>query len=244
MTHILAIETATEACSAALLAGNDILHKFEHQPQQQARLILPMVDALLAEAGLDPGRLDAIAFGCGPGSFTGLRIAAAVTQGIAVAGDLPVLPVSTLAAIAQGVYRRHGETRVLAAIDARMQEVYWGIYRLNDEALMTLQEQEHVLPPSQVLAPFDLAPSDKEGWCGAGSGWLAHPDVLRSRMAGQGCPVNRVYEDVWPDAVDVLTLAVPLYTSGKGLEAAQAIPTYLRDKVAKSTAERAALYKD
>lgn len=233
--NILAIETATEACSAALLVGDDVLHKFEHQPQQQARLILPMVDALLAEAGLAPAGLDAVAFGCGPGSFTGLRIAAAVTQGIAVAGELPVLPVSTLAAIAQGIYRRHGEARVLAAIDARMQEVYWGIYRLNDEALMTLQEQEHVLPPSQVPAP-----SDKEGWCGAGSGWLAHVDVLRSRMAGQGCPVKRVYEDVWPDAVDVLSLALPLYKAGKGLEAAQAIPTYLRDKVAKSTAERAA----
>lgn len=235
MTNVLAIETATEACSAALLAGDDVFHKFQHQPQQQARLILPMVDALLAEAGLAPDRLDAVAFGCGPGSFTGLRIAAAVTQGIAVVGDLPVLPVSTLAAIAQGVYRRHGEARVLAAIDARMQEVYWGIYRLNGQGLMTLQEQEHVLPPSQVPAP-----SDQEGWCGAGSGWLAHADVLRSRMAGQGCAVNRVYEDVWPDAVDVLTLALPLYEAGKGLQAAQAIPTYLRDKVAKSTAERAA----
>lgn len=235
MTTILAIETATEACSAALLAGDEILHKFEHQPQQQARLILPMIDALLAEAGLVPGKLDAIAFGCGPGSFTGLRIAAAVTQGIAVAGDLPVLPVSTLAAIAQGVHRRHGETRVLSAIDARMQEVYWGIYKLNGEGLMALQEQEHVLPPAQVLTP-EVA----EDWCGAGSGWLAYPEILRSRLAGQGCSVAQVYQEVWPEAFDVLTLALPLYLNGAGLDAAQAIPTYLRDKVAKSTAERAA----
>lgn len=235
MTNILAIETATEACSAALLAGNDILHKFEHQPQQQARLILPMVDALLAEAGLAPEKLDAVAFGCGPGSFTGLRIAAAVTQGIAVAGDLPVLPVSTLAAIAQGTHRRHGETRVLAAIDARMQEVYWGAYRLNGEGLMELQEQEHVLPPTQVLVP-----AVAEDWCGAGSGWRAYSEILRSHLVGQGCSVERMYQDAWPEAVDVLTLALPLYRNGKGLDAAKAIPTYLRDKVAKSTAERAA----
>lgn len=236
MTNILAIETATEACSVALLAGNDILHKFEHQPRQQARLVLPMADELLAEAGLTPGNLDAIAFGCGPGSFTGLRVAAAVTQGIAVVGDLPVLPVSTLAAIAQGAQRRHSEARVLAAIDARMQEVYWGVYRLNGEGLMELQGQEHVLPPAQVLAPAEKA----DGWCGAGSGWLAYAEALQSRLSGQGCAVRRVYENVWPEAVDVLTLAVPLYATGRGLPAAQAIPTYLRDKVAKSRAERAA----
>jgi tRNA threonylcarbamoyladenosine biosynthesis protein TsaB len=235
MTNILAIETATEACSAALLAGNDILHKFEHQPQQQARLILPMIDALLAEAGLAPDKLDAVAFGCGPGSFTGLRVAAAVTQGIAVAGDLPVLPVSTLAAIAQGAYRRHGETRVLAAIDARMQEVYWGVYRLNRDGLMELQASEHVLPPAEVPGPHEK----NADWCGVGSGWLAYAGVLRTRLTEQGCPVVHVHENVWPEARDVLTLAVPLYAAGKGIDAAHAIPTYLRDKVAKSTAERA-----
>lgn len=236
MTNILAIETATEACSVALLTGGDILHKFEHRPQQQARLILPMIDALLAEAGLAPAGLDAIAFGCGPGSFTGLRVAAAVTQGIAAAGDLPVLPVSTLAAIAQGAYRRHGEPRVLAAIDARMQEVYWGVYRINPEGLMVLQAQEHVLPPSQVIAPAEKA----EDWCGAGSGWLAYPEELRLCLAGQGCSVVRVYENAWPEAIDVLALALPLHAGGQGVDAANAIPTYLRDKVAKSTVERSA----
>ncbi|HEX7027418.1 MAG TPA: tRNA (adenosine(37)-N6)-threonylcarbamoyltransferase complex dimerization subunit type 1 TsaB [Gammaproteobacteria bacterium] len=235
MTNILAIETATEACSAALLVGEDMLHQFEHQPQQQARLILPMVDALLAEAGLALGKLDAIAFGCGPGSFTGLRVAAAVTQGIAVAGDVPVLPVSTLAAIAQGAFRRHGETRVLTAIDARMQEVYWGVYALNEAGLMALQAQEHVLPPAEVPGP-----SEQSGdWCGAGSGWLAYAEALRGRLEEQGCEVARIHGNAWPEARDVLTLAVPLYSAGKGIEAAQVIPTYLRDKVAKSTAERA-----
>src|SRR5688572_16016384 len=149
MSKILAIETATEACSVALLHGGKTLQRFEHRPQAQADLVLPMIEAVLSEAGLKTQDLDAIAYGRGPGSFTGLRIAAAVTQGIAVATGLPVIPVSTLAVIAQGVYRVHGREKVIAAIDARMQEIYWGYYRLQN-GLMTAVGDEQVSPPDKT----------------------------------------------------------------------------------------------
>jgi len=109
------------------------------------------------------------------------------------------------------------------------------VYRLNHDGLMELQAQEHVLPPADVPVPSEK----NEDWCGAGSGWRAYAHELRSRLTEQGCPVTRVYENAWPEAIDVLTLALPLYAAGKGIDAARAIPTYLRDKVAKSTAERA-----
>lgn len=227
---ILAIETATETCSAALLCNGQTAARYEHQPQKQAHLVLPMIDELMAEAELKPAQLDAIAFGTGPGSFTGLRIAAAVTQAIAVVTDLPVVPVSTLAALAQGVFRQYQTPAVLASIDARMQEVYWGAYRLDENGLMQLQGKEHVLPPAEVPVP------DNGCWTGAGSGWRAHAGVLKQCVRN----LEAIEKDCWPQARDVLTLAVPLYRRGKTVPADKAEPVYLRDKVAKSISERMA----
>ena len=229
--NILAIETATEACSAALLYNNRIYTRFEHQPQQQARLILPMIDALLTEAGITLHELDTLAFGRGPGSFTGVRIAAAVTQGLAVAANLPVVPVSTLAAIAQRVYREHGHQHVLTALDARMQEVYWGVYSLDDNDVMQLHGAEIVTAPEQVPVPQ----STHAQWVAAGSGW----EVYKSRLS-QACQplLSTVIAIHWPDAVDILSLAHAQYIAQGGVSAEQAVPVYLRDNVAKPKANK------
>jgi tRNA threonylcarbamoyladenosine biosynthesis protein TsaB len=227
MTKILAIETATEACSVALLHGGKILQRFEHRPQAQADLVLPMIEAVLSEAGLKTKDLDAIAYGRGPGSFTGLRIAAAVTQGIAVAAGLPAIPVSTLAVIAQGVYRVHGHKQVIAAIDARMQEIYWGYYRLQNE-IMTPAGAEQVSAPEAISIP----PSD-EMWAGASSGWRAYADVLRAKLASS---VGPVYPEFWPQAWHMLELAQPLWSAKETVDADAVLPVYLRNNVAQPKA--------
>ncbi|HEX5055569.1 MAG TPA: tRNA (adenosine(37)-N6)-threonylcarbamoyltransferase complex dimerization subunit type 1 TsaB [Gammaproteobacteria bacterium] len=227
MYKILAIETATEACSVALLHEGKILQRFEHRPQGQADLVLPMIDSLLTEARLKTSGLDAIAYGRGPGSFTGLRIAAAVTQGIAVATGLPVIPVSTLATVAQGVYREHGHTSVIAAIDARMQEIYWGCYRLKD-GMMAPVGDEQVSPPREIAAPVA-----DEIWAGACSGWRAYPEVLGSRLEKN---IGAVYPEFWPQAMHLLELAQPLWEGRNVIEADTALPVYLRNNVAQPKA--------
>ncbi len=227
--RMLAIETATEACSAALIDGSEIRQRFEHRPQQQAQLILPMIDELMREADLQVTQLDAIAFGSGPGSFTGLRIAAAVTQGIAMSADIPVIPVSTLAAIAQHTCRIDEQPAVLAAIDARMGEVYWGVYQRNSAGLMVSSESDCVSAPDSVPVPATGK------WAGAGSGWRAYPDILTARCEDK---LIEVYSDRWPVAEDVITLARPVFESGAMLLPEQAQPVYLRNKVARSKQER------
>jgi tRNA threonylcarbamoyladenosine biosynthesis protein TsaB len=230
MPKILAIETATEACSVALSCNGKLHQRFEHQPQQQASLILPMIDAVLAEAGLRTADLDALAFSCGPGSFTGLRIAAAVTQGIAVATGLPVVPVSTLAAIAQGIYIEYGQRAVLTAVDARMQEIYWACYRLAADGLMQVMGEEIVTPPAAV--PLPVAGTE---WVGAGSGWRAYPDVLTARLQPQPAAV---YAEFWPQAAHMLPLADMLFSRGVTLDAAAVAPVYIRNQVAQTKAAR------
>ncbi len=232
--NILAIETATEACSVALLCNGQVESRYQHQPQKQAHLVLPMVDELMAEAELIPAQLDAIAFGAGPGSFTGLRIAAAVTQAIAVAADLPVVSVSTLAALAQGIYREFDYAAVLTAIDARMQEVYWAEYKLDESSIMQLMGREYVIAPDQVPVP------EQDNWAAAGSGWRAYAEPLKNRI---NQPIVVTKNNYWPQAQDILKLAVPRYQQGKTVAAELAEPVYLRNKVAKSIAERKAEQK-
>ena len=224
MTRILAIETATEACSAALLVDDAVLERFELAPRRHATLLLPFVESLLAEAGASLGGLDALAFGCGPGSFTGLRIAAGMTQGIAFGAGLPVVPVSTLACLAQGTVREQGAGAVLAALDARMQEVYWGAFRCREDGLVgPAVDAEVVCAPERVPLPEDT------GWVGAGSGWDSYGALLAARCA---VPAADVYRDQKPHAADVARLAARVYLRGDALPPEQAIPVYLRDNVA------------
>lgn len=220
---ILAIETATDACSAALLIDESVEQKLCIAPREHAKIILPMADQLLASAELKVSQLDVIAFGRGPGSFTGLRIAAGIAQGIAFSADLPVAAVSTLAALALGCSREHQVTHVLTALDARKQEVYWGGYQLTGNGILHARGAETVCLPERVTLP------DTRHWTGAGSGWEACKEILQARC---GNLLDSVYPQQNPQAEDVARLALQLAADGQLVPAEQAQPIYLRDNVA------------
>jgi len=215
---LLALDTATEVCTVALSLDGEVLERSEPGGQHAERL-LPMVDALLAEAGLVLTQLDALGFGRGPGSFTGLRIGAGVVQGLAFGADLPVVPVSSLAALAQG----QDAARVLAAFDARMQQVYWGAYLRNAQGIMEVQGAEGVFAPQAIPVPAG------ENWHGAGPGWDAYQQALQQHL-GQ-CLAGWQQHCV-PRARDVAVLAVSGYRSGSAIAAEMALPVYIRDDVA------------
>jgi tRNA threonylcarbamoyladenosine biosynthesis protein TsaB len=193
--------------------------RYQLAPRRHAALILPMIESLLVEAGLAVAELDACAFGCGPGSFTGVRIAASVIQGIAFAAELPVVPVSTLAALAHG----SGAQRALAALDARRDEVYWGAYTRDDSDALQLLGEERVCAPGLVNAPANGE------WIGVGSGWASYGDALMTHLGEQ---VVRSMPDLEPRARDVVLLAAGDYRQGHTVSAAEALPVYLRNNVA------------
>jgi tRNA threonylcarbamoyladenosine biosynthesis protein TsaB len=216
---LLAIDTATEACSAAILIDGETRHRYQLAPRRHAELILPMVDELLSEAGIRLADLDALAFGRGPGAFTGVRIAAGVIQGLALGADLPVIPVSTLAALAQGA--DPGHQYIISAIDARMGEIYWGIYE-RQGGLVAALGVEAVSRPEALDVPADRR------YYGAGTGWLAYFSVLGEKLQERLCG----YEGrCYPHARDILTLAAPEFRAGRTVSAEMALPVYLRNKV-------------
>jgi len=229
---ILAIDTATEACSAALFIDDatldsGITSQYRLAPRQHSRLILQMIDDLLQQADISVNNLDAIAFGRGPGSFMGLRIAAGVVQGIAFACDLPVIPVSTLKTMAQRVYQETGNTHVLSAIDARMDEVYWGAYILESQQWQ-LQDEEFVLSPDNVKFPEVSVAG--QSWVGAGTGWATHKDRL---LQASNRELPAIFPECLPSAEAMVKLATQEYQAGNTIHAAEAIPVYLRNDVAK-----------
>ena len=229
---ILALDTATDACSAALFINGEIREEFAVTPREHTKLILPMIDRLMAEAGIKPVQLDAIALSRGPGSFTGVRIATGVAHGIAFGADLPVALVSTLGAIAQDFFNQHEAVDTsFTAMDARMSEIFWGVYRRNALGLAELLGEEVVTPASEVLFPEVLG-------YGVGSGWAVYADSLHGRL---GALVQGVCSDVWPRAAAVAQLGAYYFANGLAVPVEQAMPVYLRDKVAKTQAERAAL---
>jgi tRNA threonylcarbamoyladenosine biosynthesis protein TsaB len=221
-TRVLAIETATAACSAALYVDGEVEERYALAPRQHAALILSMVESLLAAAELDVSQLDALAFGQGPGAFTGVRIAASAAQGIAFGADLPVVPVSTLAALAAGAMRQTGETHAMAALDARMHEVYWGIYTRSAAGLPVLQGREVVGAPGDVPVPGEGR------WVAAGSGWGAYAGALVPRA---GDRVVRLLPDLEPAAHDVAVIGAYRFARGEAGRAGDAVPVYLRDRV-------------
>jgi tRNA threonylcarbamoyladenosine biosynthesis protein TsaB len=172
--NLLAIDTSGDSCSAALYWSGRVEQRLELAPRRHGELILAMMDGLLESAGIALGALGTIAFGRGPGSFTGVRIACAVAQGAAFGAGLPTVPVSTLAAIAQGVHRRDGGRRLLVALDARMGEVYWGAFNIAQDGIARPCGPELVCPPGEVPVP------DGQGWRGVGSGWGAYAQALGS----------------------------------------------------------------
>jgi len=225
--HLLAIETATETVSVALSVDGELVERYEHAPRQHAELLLPWIEQVLAEAEIGLNALDAIAFSRGPGSFTSLRIGIGVVQGLAWAADLPVIPVSSLAATAQSAFDE-GIGSALVALDARMNEVFTGTFAANSDGIMMPVSQERVCPPAEVRIP------EKAGFYAVGIGFDRYDELqkLSQQLAG-------VRTDIWPKASSVLTLARHWLLSNEALPAEQAQPVYLRDNVAKTIAERA-----
>jgi tRNA threonylcarbamoyladenosine biosynthesis protein TsaB len=222
--RVLAIETSTDACSCALWVDAEVAEAYELAPRRHAELVLPMMDSLLAVAGLAPTGLDGVAFGRGPGTFTGVRIACGVAQGVAYALGLPVVPVSSLQALAQGAARERGEPQVLAALDARMQEVYWGGFCPGEDALMRPVLSEAIGPAGAVELPA------AGRWLGAGPGWAVHGQTLAARLGERlvaQCP------DCHPHARDVAVLGAAALARGEGVAPELALPVYLRDVVAR-----------
>jgi tRNA threonylcarbamoyladenosine biosynthesis protein TsaB len=221
--RLLAIDTSAAHCSAALLADGALTQRLMPARRRHGELILGMMDELLRAAGLRAADLDAFAFARGPGSFTGLRIAAAVVQGAALAADKPVVGVSTLAALAQGCHRAGGAPRVLCALDARMGEVYAGAYSADAPGGLV-----RALTPDCVCAPSAVEAPGPGPWAAAGSGWAEYADALR---AACGCEPVSLEPERPCEAQDVAILAAAAFAAGDILDPADAVPVYLRDRV-------------
>ena len=229
---ILALDTASGLCSAALLLDGDVATRELLTSRDHAREILPMVQALLAEAGIGLGALHAIAFGRGPGSFTGLRIAASVTQGLAFGADLPVLPVSDLRALAQQAFDTAGPaaapTRILACLDARMHEVYAALYDVPPSGLVADAAVEQVLAPAALLGLVEATGESREHWIGAGKGFAAYAETL----CALGLVTGRIWPEAEPRAREIAVLGAADFIAGGARPAEAAVPVYLRDQVA------------
>lgn len=218
---LLALDTSTEACSVALYQDGAVLALDEVCPQQHSKRVLPMVQQVLAMAGLRLKDLDGIVFGRGPGSFTGVRIGVGVCQGLAFGADLPVFGVSTLAAMAQAAHRLHRATSVVAAIDARMAEVYFAQYKLSSDGLMLPLGDEIARKPTEL--PECLL--DSAGFS-VGTGFVTYASQFKAWAQLTEC------QDVlYPSAQDMLTLAQPAWRAGNFIAAELAEPIYVRDEV-------------
>lgn len=229
MSTILALDSSSDACSVALICDGAATGLFEMAAKSHTQRLLPMVDEVLHQAGCDKRDLDAIAFGRGPGSFTGIRICLGAVQGLAFGLQLPVVPVSTLAAMAAGYFNKlsahnnNPAAPVLVALDARMSEVYWGLFQRNDkEYLPSSLTPEYVMPPAVVIeqAAVEL---HRASLIGIGPGW--HYEDLQ-----QLSPAS-VDVSVYPDAIDIVRIAEELFARGEYVAALDAQPTYLRDEV-------------
>ena len=228
--NILAFDTATDACSVALLHGDTTLELHQYKPRQQAALLLPAIDQLMAEAGITPSQLDGVVFGRGPGSFTGLRIAASAAQGIAFGADVGVIAVSTLAALAQGCLRNTDAADVLVLLDARLSEVYCARYQRDGSGLATPLGDEQLVAPSNIAHMIDAGTPLSI----AGSGIAEYREAIEALLHNQ----VTLFEDYTPQAIDLIALAMPDIVAGQWLAPEDALPVYIRDRVALTEAER------
>ncbi|GGY90825.1 MULTISPECIES: tRNA (adenosine(37)-N6)-threonylcarbamoyltransferase complex dimerization subunit type 1 TsaB [Shewanella] len=219
---VLALDTCTELCSAALQWPNGRLSVAEEAPREHSQRLLPMIDGLLSQAGLTMADVGLIAYGRGPGSFTGIRICTSMTQGLALARDIPVVGISTLAALAQKVIDSTSARYIISAIDARMDEIYWGCFEAVD-GLAVLVGEEQVSTPQALQSPF----ADAETIFACGSGFETYPDLILN------IDNLTLAESVkYPDADAMLTLAVSEWQQGHATTVDQLAPVYLRDTVA------------
>ncbi len=226
--NLLAIETATEACSVALVHGDELITRTEIAPRRHTELVLPMADELLAEAGIGRRALDAIAVGRGPGAFTGVRLAVSLAQGMALALGLPVITVSSLAALALEAPEEEG-TAILAVIDARMGEIYAACYRRDGNGGLIALDEERIATADGLLLP------EASAWQVVGSGWATYAPVLSQRLTGTLHSADGLR---YPQAVHVAELAIAEFKAGRTLAPELALPVYLRDKVALTLVEQ------
>ena len=233
--RLLALETATEACSVALYLDGEVLERHEIAPRRHAELTLPWIDELLAQAGVKKSQLDAVACGRGPGAFTGVRLAVALTQGLALALDRPAIGISTLQALALPVMRAldsagDDTTRILAATDARMAEVYWAEYCRDGSGAWERHNEE------AVVAPSELSVSGPYAYHGVGTGFAAENGALLETL---GTRLVHADASALPHAADIARLAAAAFERGEGLLSPEDLqPAYLRNKVAFTLAER------
>ncbi len=227
--NVLALDASTDVCAVALGDGTYWAERTEVAGQRHSELLLPMVRAILTEVRLELSDIGGIAFGAGPGSFTGLRIACGAAQGLALGANLPLVGVATLEAMAEQARTRTGATRVIAALDARMQEVYYAAYEHDGVNWLA-----RVAP--SVVKPGEVSPPAGEGWLGAGNGFAAYP-VLRQRFAGALAACDPA---ILPTAVAIGNLALRRFAAGEGVSARDAAPLYVRHRVALTSDERAA----
>jgi tRNA threonylcarbamoyladenosine biosynthesis protein TsaB len=222
--NLIALETSTEYCSLAVSRGAQLFERSFHAGQRHSELALPALRELLRQAELDMQAIQGIAYGAGPGSFTGLRIACGMAQGLALARNLPVAGIGTLLALAQDC----GADKVIACLDARMGEVYHAAYCRSGDKWIEMHAPA-------LYKPDQVPPVDGEDWVGCGSGFRAHGAVLAQCYRGK---LSRTDTDAVPGAVAMLRLAAPVFAAGEGLDPAAAAPLYVRDKVALKSSER------
>jgi tRNA threonylcarbamoyladenosine biosynthesis protein TsaB len=225
--NLLAIETATEACSVALIHGDEVIARSEIAPRRHAELVLPMADALLAEAGLGRHALNVIAVGRGPGAFTGVRLGISLAQGMALALDIPVVTVSSLAALA--LEAPEDDAAILAVIDARMGEIYAASYRRDDNGGLVALDEERVCMPAALALP------QASHWHVVGTGWGTYAEALRARLTGELLTADGA---CYPQARRVAELAALEFAAGRATAPEHALPVYLRDKVALTLVEQ------
>lgn len=220
MTNILAFDTSGNACSVALLIGGGtdaekIVVSHAIEPMQQAKTVLPVIQMLLSSNSLTMNQLHAVAFGAGPGSFTGLRLASSVAQAIGYTADIPIIAISSLAALAQSVYQQHGWERVLVAVDARKNQFYWAPYKLDHAGLMELQGDGE-----RLVSPHEANVKVFSGWYGVGDAW----EVYREKLGGLPDMISPIRA---PHAEAMLALALHKFNLSDWISSSEALPVYL-----------------
>ncbi len=219
---ILAFDTSTEACVVGVLADGEIIEHFSIPEQKHTKILLPIIEEILQRASVKLTELDAIAFGRGPGAFTGVRLAVSVAQGLGYSLNIPVVSVSSLAVVAQRVFEQYQHNSVLVAIDARMDEVYFGAFRLGSSQLMVPVEDEKVLAIDQVQMP------EGDDWIAVGTGWIVYRENVSADLIDN---IAGDANDVFPRASSLISLAEGELRSNKGIIAGEAVPVYLRNNV-------------
>ena len=228
---ILGFDTATEACACALSIQADpaspisLTQRFKHAPNKQSELLLPQIRSLLEDAGIQLSDLDAIAFGCGPGSFTGVRLGVSIVQGLGMGSGVSVVPVSTLAALAWSAMQKHDLDRVTAALDARMDELYWGVYQRTEQGIETLVD-------ASVSAAESIPVEYLQSSVGAGNGWDRYHERLQALTQHK---LDWVTEQQVQGAA-ITELGAIAYHAGQAIDAAEATPIYVRNQVVRAPA--------